>query len=232
MYVVISGCTNGTIAFWDLSETVEDFVCQVSSLHLENSIDFQKRPRTGRGSQGGRWRRSIARAKKAAAGSTALDSQAIQEDNGPLATASSSVNSTNDAESHVGTLIASSTEAEASDNPMPKAQEISPLCVLMVHPLCVLRVHQSGVNCLHVSENRDSQSSHNEVLYDFVSGGDDQALTLIKFNVAPTSTISMDSDFERLRNNSALCQNQTVTIRFLYQKRVASAHSSAVKGKT
>ncbi|KAL8150342.1 hypothetical protein V2J09_020150 [Rumex salicifolius] len=235
-YIVISGCTDGSVAFWDLSETVEDFVCQLSSLHLENSVDFQKRPRTGRGSQGGRWRRSIgaiAAVKKAVGHSSRLNTQAGHKENELLETSSSSMISTDGAESHMGTLKAASTESEASDNPLPKAREIVPLCVLN-------KVHQSGVNCLYVSENKDSESSRDGSLYDIVSGGDDQALTFLKFNVTSASSTSnidykttvtnLVIDFDSLERNSMCCQNQNAGINFLYTKRIASAHSSAVKG--
>ncbi|XVF80749.1 hypothetical protein PTKIN_Ptkin15bG0100100 [Pterospermum kingtungense] len=58
-YIVISGATDGSIAFWDITENVEMFVQRVSSLNIEKFIDCQKRPRTGRGSQGGRQWRSL-----------------------------------------------------------------------------------------------------------------------------------------------------------------------------
>uniref|UniRef100_A0A803M7A0 Transducin/WD40 repeat-like superfamily protein n=1 Tax=Chenopodium quinoa TaxID=63459 RepID=A0A803M7A0_CHEQI len=59
IYIIISGSTDGSIAFWDVTKSIETFMQRVSSLHLEKSIDFQKRPRTGRGSQGGRWWKSV-----------------------------------------------------------------------------------------------------------------------------------------------------------------------------
>ena len=59
LYMVISGSTDGSIAFWDLTKDVEDFMHQVSSLQIKDYIDCQRRPRTGRGSQGGRWWRGL-----------------------------------------------------------------------------------------------------------------------------------------------------------------------------
>ena len=56
---MISGATDGSIAFWDLTGSIEAFMQRVSTLHVEKFIDCQKRPRTGRGSQGGRWWRSL-----------------------------------------------------------------------------------------------------------------------------------------------------------------------------
>ena len=59
MYLVISGSTDGSVAFWDLTESVENFVRSVSNSLVDKHIDCQKRPRTGRGSQGGRWWKAL-----------------------------------------------------------------------------------------------------------------------------------------------------------------------------
>ncbi|CAN1236319.1 WD repeat-containing protein 6 [Linum grandiflorum] len=58
-YVAISGATDGSIAFWDLTASVEAFVHQLSSFDEEKLTNCRTRPRTGRGSQGGRWWRSL-----------------------------------------------------------------------------------------------------------------------------------------------------------------------------
>lgn len=168
VYLVISGSTDGSMAFWDLTQSVEAFIQQLSTLHIENYIDPQKRPRTGRGSQGGRWWKSLRRnvSKQTPAGDSVVDPE-----NGTL--------------------------EDRNDDLSCEICEIRPVHVLT-------NVHQSGINCLHVSE--DCQSSG--FVYKVISGGDDQALHYLGFDL----------------------QSEDYRIRFLYQERVASAHSSAVKG--
>ncbi|PKA51529.1 Dynein assembly factor with WDR repeat domains 1 [Apostasia shenzhenica] len=60
-HIVISGSTDGSISFWDITETVEDFIQLSSKFQTQLLIDCQRRPRTGRGSRGGRWWRSSTR---------------------------------------------------------------------------------------------------------------------------------------------------------------------------
>ncbi|CAN6285992.1 unnamed protein product [Urochloa humidicola] len=57
-FLIVSGSTDGSITFWNLTETVHGFMQLISQTQPHMSIDCQKRPRTGRGSQGGRrrWR--------------------------------------------------------------------------------------------------------------------------------------------------------------------------------
>lgn len=57
--MAITGSTDGSIGIWDLTECVENFMKQIASYEMENCIELQRRPRTGRGSQGGRRRRSM-----------------------------------------------------------------------------------------------------------------------------------------------------------------------------
>ena len=59
VYLVLSGSTDGSITFWDRTESVENFVRYVSNSKVDKHIDCQKRPRTGRGSQGGRWWKAL-----------------------------------------------------------------------------------------------------------------------------------------------------------------------------
>ncbi|KAJ3681314.1 hypothetical protein LUZ60_015803 [Juncus effusus] len=58
-YIAISGCTDGTITFWDLTKSITNFMRQISEIQLETLIDPQTRPKTGRGSHGGRKWRSL-----------------------------------------------------------------------------------------------------------------------------------------------------------------------------
>ncbi|XP_078443680.1 transducin family protein / WD-40 repeat family protein [Wolffia australiana] len=57
-HIVISGSTDGSITLWDLTETVEHFMEFMQDLQPGKLSANQSRPRTGRGSQGGRWWRS------------------------------------------------------------------------------------------------------------------------------------------------------------------------------
>lgn len=57
IYLVLSGSTTGSIAVWDLTDIVSDFIFKISAHNPGEDIVAQRRPRTGRGSQGGRrWR--------------------------------------------------------------------------------------------------------------------------------------------------------------------------------
>lgn len=144
----------------------------LSVLCQKDSSNFQKRPRTGRGSQGGRRWRSLDRP---AATSETIDNDHMQEQTSPN---------------------------------LSSSQEID-----MIQPLHVLKnAHQSGVNCLHVSDARNNESCFSCYV---VSGGDDQALHGFCFNV----TSSDKSTAEKYQ------------IVFSHPDKIASAHSSAVKGE-
>lgn len=57
IYLILSGATTGNIAVWDLTDIVNEFILKISAHNPGEDIVAQRRPRTGRGSQGGRrWR--------------------------------------------------------------------------------------------------------------------------------------------------------------------------------
>ncbi|KAH9318915.1 hypothetical protein KI387_020684, partial [Taxus chinensis] len=57
IFMVFGGATMGSITVWDLTDMVNDFTLKISSLNPGKDIAAQRRPQTGRGSQGGRrWR--------------------------------------------------------------------------------------------------------------------------------------------------------------------------------
>ncbi|CAA6653936.1 unnamed protein product [Spirodela intermedia] len=58
-HVIVSGSTDGNITLWDLTRTIEQFMQSMSELQPDKVTASQRRPRTGRGSQGGRWWRSL-----------------------------------------------------------------------------------------------------------------------------------------------------------------------------
>ncbi|GAB2282116.1 hypothetical protein Dimus_016674 [Dionaea muscipula] len=228
LYIVISGSTDGSVAFWDLSDSIEAFIQQVSSLQLEKAIDCQKRPRTGRGSQGGRWWRSL------------KVSNRENKLRGDLARLNTKVESTKNVELSSRLKNSEDNSACSQTSAFLKSEvqfDDSSANIFEVMPLHVLNnVHQSGVNCLHVSENDGCMSIEKGFLYHAVSGGDDQALTFLEFHVVPAPTASNSS--ERSADSKAGSSisihdshaNKSYSMRFLYETKVASAHSSAVKG--
>ncbi|PON88763.1 Guanine nucleotide-binding protein, beta subunit [Trema orientale] len=235
VYIVISGATDGSIAFWDLTESVEAFMRRVSVLHVEKFIDCQKRPRTGRGSQGGRWWRSLgsSMSKKRESGPAAKHNLLNCIEHGI-----SSMENNSDS-----SMMTSQSIYVASDklefNTDDSSSEICKIC-----PLHVLEnSHQSGVNCLHVSDVNGCQSSESGFIYSVLSGGDDQALHCLRFDLelslagqeAETITPEIKNSITGLGNAKNFvqsCQNQkkNYRIRFLSRDKVLSAHTSAVKG--
>lgn len=225
-YLVITGATDGTVAFWDLTESVEAFVWQVSSVHLDKLIDCQKRPRTGRGSQGGRRRRSLS--------SSNLSKRSSGSDPTAASTGDADCELLNQASCGASRQLNALSENDIMDS-SSETYEIQPLCVLS-------NVHQSGVNCLHVSRMY-CQNYDDVFLFNLVSGGDDQALYSLIFDLTFPSA-ELDSDIitpdigKSIANiGSMKCyvpnnQNQTQNyrIRFFDHHTIAGAHSSAIKG--
>lgn len=230
-YIVVSGSTDGSIAFWDVSGGVDSFMQRVSSLHMEKFIDFQKRPRTGRGSQGGRWWRSIDAVKprkKVTGASVAGNGESITSDEVTFDHSSISMTSKDEKISSDATQTTSvGSEESFSDSPA-KFAEIKPLHVLN-------SVHQSGVNCLHIC----NQNIGNDSLHSVLSGGDDQALNFLQFVLSPAPSLpnldtvrAVGTIAESESAGQAILDfsNESCSIKFLSQNKVVSAHSSAVKG--
>ncbi|MBA0656195.1 hypothetical protein Goklo_008575 [Gossypium klotzschianum] len=241
-YLVITGATDGSIAFWDITESVETFVQRVSSLNIEKFIDCQKRPRTGRGSQGGRqWRSLNSSMSKRRLGGDSVTRKAGDVDN-------SDSNITPDTSSELNDLQKRSkncSQAEHDTLLEPETSRTDSLTeICEIQPIHVMNnVHQSGVNCLHVSG--DFQGSENCYLLNIVSGGDDQAVHCLQLKLTLSST-ELDAKVvtsETIRStiqsesieNIVDCSNKNQApnhIRFLNQYRIPSAHSSAIKDGT
>ncbi|WRX08182.1 WD40 repeat - like 5 [Theobroma cacao] len=242
LYIVISGATDGSISFWDITESVETFVQQVSSLNIEKFIDCQKRPRTGRGSQGGRQWRSLnnSMSKKRFGGNSVTRKPGDAANSDLLYATCGTSSELNDLESsskNCSQAMHNALQLETSRiDSSPEICEIQPIHVMS-------NVHQSGVNCLHLS-GMDYQGSENCFLFNIVSGGDDQALHCLRFKLTQSSmdlgakilttetiksTIQSESIEKTVYCNS---QNQTQNyhIRFFNHHRIATAHSSAIKG--
>ncbi|XP_061366242.1 uncharacterized protein LOC133309475 [Gastrolobium bilobum] len=228
VYVVISGSTDGSVAFWDLTDSVEAFMQRVSVCNVENVFDCQKRPRTGRGSQGGRrWRSLSSDLSKKRPGSGLVTSKTKEE------TKSISCGDSKMVRSQAMDTALPDSEIR-TDNSSAEICEIQPLCLLP-------NTHQSGVNCLHVSEIKGGQNTDGCHVYSIISGGDDQALHHLIVELSLKS-INLDNgvltpnithlvsvpEYGKDMNFQNLSKNYR--IRFLNYEKIPSAHSSSVKG--
>lgn len=228
---------------------------QVSSLKLKDYIDCQKRPRTGRGSQGGRrWRSSgtdIFKKKSSDEHTSENHLKKEKQDNASIFVTSAE-KSGKSIQNHVlhptsemlysqqntdachqvrnHAIIASE---ETFDNSSFGTCEIAPLHILN-------NVHQSGVNCLHVSDVKNLNVSEGRSTHYVLSGGDDQALNCLRLDLTRKA---VSHNYQGLDNegcsasllqnmNSCIhtCQVQNYFMRFLSVDKIPSAHSSAVKG--
>lgn len=238
LYIVISGATDGSIVFWDLTGSIEAFMERLSTLHLERLIDCQKRPRTGRGSQGGRWWRSLnSRFPKKPPGSGSGTAKTRDEPNGNVIYDDSCHSSS----SFDGSSHCTRPSSQASENDSPELDKDSAdnatIVIPEINPLHVLnKIHQSGVNCLHVSEAKRNQSSDGRFMYHIISGGDDQALHCLTFEVLSRS-LTPDPEIMTVKYDPSLevhpdeKQKNIYVIKFTYRDNIASGHSSAVKGR-
>lgn len=243
VFIVISGATDGSIAFWDLTDNIEAFVQRLSTLNIEKSINCQTRPRTGRGSQGGRWWRTLSSGvPKNRPGDGLVAIKAGERTNCNLANHPMNEASTAVSDAENCTIVCS--QAVDNTHHEPEVNSVNSLPgICEIRPFHVFNnVHQSGVNSLHISDIQDIQSSENGFAFSVISGGDDQALHCLKFDLSPLSTgkdsdvvtsnlINLFTSSESMKNN---CCRQSQTnkyrIRFLYHDRIISAHSSAIKG--
>lgn len=241
VYIVIGGSTDGSVTFWDLTDSVEAFMQSVSVCDVEKLFDCQKRPRTGRGSQGGRrWRRSLSSGlSKERQGNNQVTSKAKNK--------AKSINSTTHGTSSVpnksedNNMVCSQTRHTASPVLETKADDSSAE-ICEIQPLHLLKnVHQSGVNCLHVSEIKAGQTNDSSCVYNIISGGDDQSIHHLVVELS-TKTINLDygvltpdvahlvTEPEYLKDINFQNQSRNYEIRFLNSEKFPSAHSSSVKG--
>ncbi|CAA2979716.1 uncharacterized protein LOC111412465 [Olea europaea subsp. europaea] len=254
LYIVISGSTDGSIAFWDLTECVGNFMQRISTFKTENYIEFQKRPRTGRGSQGGRWWRSINNhnSKKKTGGLKSVGHHVLdgKSDNDLIST--ETAESSNEMQNYICPSSNMSFPEQRCSPVYPQVSENSSLvmeekrddsstemsAVAAIHVLN--NVHQSGVNSLSVSYIEDPVICDSGFSFYVVSGGDDQALSFLRCDLEINHTGLHSENFtaenhcvtSTASNNesSYSCQIQNHQIKFLSLDKVNSAHSSAVKG--
>lgn len=207
-YIVVSGSTDGSITFWDLTDTIHGFMQLVSETQPHMVIDCPKRPRTGRGSQGGRrrWRTLPGRSLKKINEETSIPDGSIP--NTPNATENTSETS------NVEETDATNQNYAFSILQSCNIPEVTPM-----HRFS--GVHQSGVNCLHVSEMRACSYSTPAMSYCVISGGDDQAVHCFSFTLGSLQDCAINTSLDSPDNGA---------VKIICQHRVPSAHSSAVKG--
>lgn len=227
VYIVISGSTDGAITFWDLTETVESFMQRVSTIQPEKVIDCQRRPRTGRGSQGGRWWRSLTNCSSKACPPVSIGTVNTVKDSIDHNVASTA----HGISSEDGSISCPSACSQSTDSfIMPEVQADDSLTgVAEIGPLHVLAsVHRSGVNCLHVSNSKDGLNMKSESIYYILSGGDDQALHSFGFDLVlkPTNYTDGSTQLTDLNANDMLaglvgkptgilCHSLSITSNFL-----------------
>lgn len=217
---------------------VEAFVQQVSTLHIENFIDCQKRPRTGRGSQGGRWWRNLRHTRPNKESGSSIVSVRTEGgvQNHDACGVSAKVNDTENCTVEDGQIASCEPELNAV-NSTSETSEIRPIHILN-------NAHQSGVNCLHVSKIKNCWSTECGFHFYVVSGGDDQAIHCLRVDLSLLSrgpdseiiaadVINSNSESEDVKSliYYGQEQNQNYRIRFYNYFRATSAHSSAIKGE-
>ncbi|KAM0907272.1 hypothetical protein ACQ4PT_016234 [Festuca glaucescens] len=210
-YIIVSGSTDGTITLWDLTDTIHGFMQLVSETQPHMVIDCQKRPKTGRGSQGGRrrWRSLASNSVKKGSKQTLLPTE--NDLNASCVAAESSHEISELEENEVIT-----TEDTMSSTHSCDVSEVQPMQTFS-------GVHQSGVNCLNVSEMDRACPTTGMSSYCIISGGDDQAVQCIVFTLgSPQQSCSM--------NKASLNSPANGALTILSQHAVPSAHGSAVKG--
>ncbi|PSS06262.1 WD repeat-containing protein [Actinidia chinensis var. chinensis] len=241
VYLVISGSTDGSVAFWDLTESVENFVRSVSNSQVDKYIDCQKRPRTGRGSQGGRWWKALGSGVYTKnPGDNSITARTIERTGKNMLNTAACGTPSKVTDSLRGTTACTQPIYVASLTEVNRVDSSLELC--RIRPLHVLNnVHQSGVNCLHISSIKNGSGSNFGYQYYVLSGGDDQALHCLLFDLQMVHSSQYSkkenqyivheiSESETANNFIRYGQNQNYSIRFSYHHKVTSSHSSAVKG--
>ncbi|XP_075524062.1 uncharacterized protein LOC142556499 isoform X1 [Primulina tabacum] len=243
LYLAICGSTDGSISFWDLTESVENFMLRISSLQTESYMELQKRPRTGRGSQGGRWWRSMY---------TPNNFKKISGEPNVLRKQSSpGLFSLQPQEPEMQSHVCGASEISLSEQTKPrvspqvreqaseqKKNESIPETTILAAAHVLNNVHQSGVNCLHVSDVKHLQLSDSRFCFYVVSGGDDQAVNLFKCDLernysqnSETITAKLDCVLPTILSNyTNRCRILNHQMKVFCLDKIISAHSSAVKG--
>jgi WD40 repeat protein len=187
-YLIVSGATDGSIAVWDITNLIITFTKHMLSgvASLAFSAGTQLRPRTGRGSQGGRRFRSAKQRqaglprdkKKIEKSANAVESLVDEFSSKADVNVKESLDITEVAEANFEADIGSS----ARVNDVSEETGSLPQKSSVLHPLCTFtEAHQSGVNCLSAAKVAGDKDS--EVVV--VSGGDDQRIHVLRFAIHP-----------------------------------------------
>ncbi|KAL6649063.1 hypothetical protein ACP70R_013287 [Stipagrostis hirtigluma subsp. patula] len=223
-YLIVSGSTDGNITFWNLTETIHGFMQLVSEIQPHMAIDCQKRPKTGRGSQGGRrrWRSLTHHSLKKQNGETALPDGSNQSISCGAANSSQTyAMEESDDSTNTQSIALEESDGISTQNMMLSSNHSCD--IPEVRPMHIFSgVHQSGVNCLHISEMENCSCSEPHRSYRIISGGDDQAVQCFSFTVESLASCSTNRTRLNLHDNN--------TLKIVHQHKVPSAHSAAVKG--
>lgn len=188
-YFIIGGSTDGNITFWDVTEAVEHFMLSTIKCQPELLIGWQRRPQTGRGSQGGRWWKSSVRRSSGKNIQDSINNSEIGNNTDGLTSAKPLEALSVKGNDPLCTQTSSQTGSSTTNLIPERSSSILPIETCEVQPLLVMKsVHQSGVNCLHLSELKGSLNSRSVVGYCLLSGGDDQALHCVGFDFTSQAT--------------------------------------------
>lgn len=214
---------------------------QLSAVQIRKGLDSQKRPRTGRGSQGGRqWRSLGSQVSNKITGEEQLLGVPVTKgkpDNGLSATTVPGTDKT--VQDHTLRGISHLVEKTHAFSPdtFTGIKEV----LHKAWPLHIFKnVHQSGVNCLHVSDIKGPEVSDSRFTFCVLSGGDDQSLNCLRLDFSlksmrpgcESSTSEQHSTTGSLRVGGHVhYEVGNYDMRFALLDKVMSAHSSAVKGR-
>lgn len=185
-YLIVSGATDGSIAIWDITNLIITFSKHMLSgvASLASGAGTQLRPRTGRGSQGGRRFRSakqrqagLPRDKKnVGKGANIVERPVDDVSSKADLDVQGNLDTTEDAEANFKAEVGSAVQVDD----VSAETESLPYESSVLHPLCTFtEAHQSGVNCL--SAAKVAGGNHSEIVV--VSGGDDQRIHVLGFNI-------------------------------------------------
>ena len=193
--MIVSGATDGSIAIWDVTNFIVTITKQISSgtLNLKHSSEAPLRPRTGRGSQGGRrWRsckQGLQKNRKSRERSLNIAETSVVEDNLEDEDITEPYEGHNAREGAEFTTFTANLGGVDVDTKMNLEGEIRSCKgelsdeggryeASILYPLHTFTcAHLSGVNCLSVAKAVGGRPSE----YVVVSGGDDQSLHVINF---------------------------------------------------
>ncbi|BFI34384.1 hypothetical protein AXG93_2278s1330 [Marchantia polymorpha subsp. ruderalis] len=231
-YVILTGATNGNIAFWDVTCAVADYM-NSGGLDTQESVVSVSRPLTGRGSQGGRRRKTREELKLAKKSKAKLGKLKGDDPNENIESAMQVSTSCGVSEFAHDTLTSLPTDCVRSDTDElfgAQAHDTSinlqniPATPVLSFLQEIVAPHQSGVNCMSIARlqnSGDEGSGTSELVYMVISGGDDQAIHLTTFKFMNRE--AEDSQGEALQQTSLVLQ-------CLSRSTIACAHNSAVKG--